>query len=488
MLIYRLRIWLEKIFDIYGWFKASFSSKHFQSFFSFAIVIFFLLSSVVVYGQDNAPVPTTLDTEVTYQGVQIAKEAAGFTDYSSLDNQGNQITSALLQVFAAAAPDALPNYEETMAKYGDDIPYSMQYGLIGVVDNLNISMLDNHPRVDVVAHLANEWVPGYDTGYASVYAQDSGYGLLQSINLVDLWNNIRMISYALFVVILIAAGFMIMFRQKIGGQMMVTVFNTLPKVIVGLFLVTFSFAIVGLLIDVGAVLIRVSAGILNVNDSPIVIGHPFSLVEVLFRGGSGTELRKITANTMLGGGAVGAILGGILAGPGGLLLGGIIAILVGLAVVGIIAFASVKVFVTLFKAYLGIIMDTVLAPLYLTFAVVPGKQSIGMDWFNRVLKNVLTFVGVFFVVNLAIYLRRANVNFAFPRSLAGGVVSQSPSGPVIDFLVQQIIPIFLFFMAAEVPNFLSDFLPTGGGKGAATGMQGVQKSLGKIPLIGSMFG
>ena len=51
------------------------------------------------------------------------------------------------------------------------------------------------------------------------------------------------------VIILIAAGFMIMFRVKINPQTVVSLQTMIPKLVITLLLVTFSYAIAGLVID-----------------------------------------------------------------------------------------------------------------------------------------------------------------------------------------------------------------------------------------------
>ncbi len=495
------KIDLNKISDntekLYRKLKKITKSNVFQTWFSFAIIVFSLLSM----SQASAQVPPAeeaqnfeLESETPWVETQFIHEALFNKEGTDVVTSTIHSTAGLLQgVVAIVDPTTAPNYQAALEKYGDQLPESSKYGLLHIVDSLNEDLLNNHPNVDVVAHLTEEWVPGFDTSSNSIYAQ-SGYTFLQDTNLSTLWEKTRLIAYAAFVVVLIAAGFMIMFRQKIGGQMMVTVFNTLPKVIVGLFLVTFSFAIVGIVIDIGAVLIRVISSVLNTGPNPVVVTNPFSLIGVLFRGTNGNFSPLTLTGGGVGGGVLG-IVGGLLASggaiagiPGVLIIGGIIALVITLVVIGIVFMASLKVFTTLFKAYLGIILDTIMAPLYLTLAVIPGKESLGHDWFNRVLKNVLTFVGVFLIVNLAMYMQAQNVNFSFPKSLAGGVAEANTDFTIIGFLIQKIMPIFLFFMAAEVPNFLSDFLPEGGGKGAATAMQGIQKSFGKIPIIGSFFG
>jgi len=88
-----------------------------------------------------------------------------------------------------------------------------------------------------------------DTGVG--FKHESGYGYLQKIKLDVLWSVTRNIAYLFFVVVMIVIGFMIMFRSKIGGQILVSVGNSIPRLVVCLLLVTFSFAISGIMLDIG---------------------------------------------------------------------------------------------------------------------------------------------------------------------------------------------------------------------------------------------
>ncbi len=80
------------------------------------------------------------------------------------------------------------------------------------------------------------------------YAMGIGTASIQS--LIPVWKAMRDISYLLIVLILVTIGFMIMFRTKINPQTIVSVENSLPRVILTLIYITFSFAIAGLLIDI----------------------------------------------------------------------------------------------------------------------------------------------------------------------------------------------------------------------------------------------
>ena len=91
------------------------------------------------------------------------------------------------------------------------------------------------------------------------YAQGFGYTALNPIQTV--WISFRNIIYGFFIIFIIVYAFMIMFRRKISPQAAVTIQSALPKLIVTLVLVTFSYAIAGFMIDLMYVLIGLVAWI-----------------------------------------------------------------------------------------------------------------------------------------------------------------------------------------------------------------------------------
>ena len=120
------------------------------------------------------------------------------------------LTGHGLAILQSAYPCLFQNCEEIEDEQA-------RKGFGGVIEEQVVAMLDRQPTVNVVAHLAEEWVPGYkDTN--SVYA--NGVDDLKEAKIVDLWSFTRNIAYAFYVVIMIVIGFMIMFRNKIGGQVM----------------------------------------------------------------------------------------------------------------------------------------------------------------------------------------------------------------------------------------------------------------------------
>lgn len=452
----------------------------------------------LVYAQESA----YIDVDETYNS-DTAKsdtltDSVGVIDSANVAQ--NQANDFLVTLISAGCLECFENGKAVAAN--PDIHPSAKVSLLTLVESNNEKMLTNPPTQNVYAHLQKEWLPGQTTANTSVYAQD-GYDLLLSTGIDVLWESVRSVAYVVFVVVLIVAGFMMMFRQKIGGQIAITIFNTIPQVIVGLILVTFSFDIVGIVLNLSATLTNVAAGILGLSSPAdgVTVTGPFSIFsafltgEFLVGGSTGgvglVALVTSISGALLANGAFAAV--GVAAAPvlgGAIAIVGIIGLLIVLVVLGIVLVGSIKVFITLLKAYVGILIDTILAPIYLTASAFPGRAQMRGDWFRRIIKNALTFTLVFFFVNLASFIFSANINLGFPSSLSEGATNPVGSGILgMAFLLKACVSIYLIYVAAESPKFLDEFLPQTGGKNIAGALQAAAKgAFGKVPIVGGMVG
>jgi len=82
------------------------------------------------------------------------------------------------------------------------------------------------------------------------HAASNGIGFQQLQPIMQLWIAFRNLAYLLFVIIFVVVGFAIMLRAKIDPRTVMTIENQIPKLIVALLLITFSFAIAGFMIDI----------------------------------------------------------------------------------------------------------------------------------------------------------------------------------------------------------------------------------------------
>lgn len=114
------------------------------------------------------------------------------------------------------------------------------------------------------------------------YAQGIGFSGLSPI--LPLWRAFRNVAYGFLIFVLVVIGFMILFRMKIDPRTVISVQNALPRIIITLILITFSYAIVGLLIDVMYLLIFLTIATLRagfpISDMPTTLsfytGGPLS--------------------------------------------------------------------------------------------------------------------------------------------------------------------------------------------------------------------
>lgn len=80
------------------------------------------------------------------------------------------------------------------------------------------------------------------------YFPGLGYTVLRPVN--TLWQWARNLTYFFFIIILVVIAFLILFRQSLGGQTIVTLTNSLPSIVFALILVSLSYPLTGLFVDV----------------------------------------------------------------------------------------------------------------------------------------------------------------------------------------------------------------------------------------------
>ena len=120
-------------------------------------------------------------------------------------------------------------------------------GAIGGMSNM-ISMLYAPPlhTSDYFKNLAQNFGITKKT-YAQTSGGGRGFGELSP--LMNIWKVFRDIVYSLMVIIMVVVGLAIMLRLNIDPRTVMSVQNQIPKIIIGIFLITFSFAIAGFLVD-----------------------------------------------------------------------------------------------------------------------------------------------------------------------------------------------------------------------------------------------
>jgi len=119
-------------------------------------------------------------------------------------------------------------------------------GLLGTSTNM-VAVLYNPQAsgVEYIAQIKDNFL-GKPT-----YAQGVSFGSENNLQpLLPMWKALRNIVYSLSAIIFVVIGIMIMLRVKISPQAVISVQTAIPKIVTSLILVTFSYAIAGLVIDI----------------------------------------------------------------------------------------------------------------------------------------------------------------------------------------------------------------------------------------------
>jgi len=169
---------------------------------------------------------------------------------------------------------------------------NFNHSLFGFVTNLIVLPYANPPASGIYWAYSGLQNAGF---VPKTYAAE-GIGFAAIKPFINIWKVFRDISYMLLVLVLIAIGFMIMFRAKINPQTVISVENSLPKIVVALLLITFSFPIAGFLID----LMYISIGIIavffsNVQNPPTwFAGQPQEILKRFYFSTSGGIWEYVT--------------------------------------------------------------------------------------------------------------------------------------------------------------------------------------------------
>lgn len=162
-----------------------------------------------------------------------------------------------------------------------DADKNFNHSIFGFLTNLIALPYTNPPASGVYWAYSGLQNAGF---IPKTYAAE-GIGFAAIKPFMSVWKVFRDLSYMLLVLVLIAIGFMIMFRAKLNPQTVISVENSLPKIVVALLLITFSFAIAGFLID----LMYISIGIIavlfsNVPNIPADYSTPQKILEKFYFG------------------------------------------------------------------------------------------------------------------------------------------------------------------------------------------------------------
>ncbi|HEX9008141.1 MAG TPA: hypothetical protein VF837_02670, partial [Patescibacteria group bacterium] len=230
----------------------------------------------------------------------------------------------------------------------------------------------------------------------SAYAANpQGIGYATFAVFLPLWKATRNISYILFTMVFILYGFMMMFRVNINPKTVITVQLAIPKLIFTLLIITFSYAIVGLVMDLMYVIFYLFLSILA-SQNLIYNGNLFVTAASGQYGGFLSGLINMLAASVIAApiGIINFIIGGpsVLSGVLGIglaFLGGI-GLILGLIIILAVLISYVKLIWKLIQAFLEVIISLIIAPFRLLANAFPGSDTFG-SWMRSIIANMSVF-------------------------------------------------------------------------------------------------
>jgi len=319
-------------------------------------------------------------------------------------------------------------------------------GLFGSTNNMIAKL--NSPPASGLEYIANTW-----NSFLGKPAYAQGIGFQGLAPLLPLWRGFRNITYVLFSLVFIVIGLMIMLRVKISPQAVVTIQNAIPKLVTSLIMVTFSYAIAGLIIDLSyliqgvfvALFFSISGKPLNsllfksrfdtgffglaflgnvarwlydqffatMDKNPLL--YSFSdlssptfrtFLQLTYRAAPGwwssTLLGGLLGSVVLGTfnsgvasgflGGLGADLGNITGSVAGGAIGGILGgVLFPLIICIMSSIWLIKLYFGMLKAYVTIILKIVIAPLEIAIGAFPASKMGFSSWATDLIANIAIF-------------------------------------------------------------------------------------------------
>jgi hypothetical protein len=492
--------YVSKTYEFLEKVESLFNRKMFKTVFIAISGMILFFGVMNVYAQEDIKISPDWDGTKTFYN-----NASGVDD-GTQDNMTSHSGQLGLNTAWVILSTMAPEYTEgaDILSNNPNVPADMKLGLTGFSDSALAFVYENQSSVNVVAHLQDEWVPGHKESSTGLYAASgtnvSGYQSLIDSGIAPLWNQMRNIAYVFFVVIMIVIGFMIMFRSKLGGQTMVSIGNTIPSVITSLILVTFSFAIAGVIIDFGGVIVSLLYAIFQ--GQSISIGKLGPLFGVLFDKDLGTQFVN-TITSDLGKSLQGFssnVIGGwfkiVLSLDEAMVMGfvGILAAIIG---AGIVLVGAIKLLIMLYKAYFELLLNIVIGPIMIMIGTLPGKENMKTNWFTSIVRNVLVFPIAYFIINIPIFLEKSTgVLLTLPDKLTGAnlgtatttATTISADSGYLGLIVAFALRVFVIYYACQAPKFAEAIVPVvETNKAAADAMAGARMGMSKIPLVGGLF-
>lgn len=274
-----------------------------------------------------------------------------------------------------------------------------------------------------------------------VYAQNEGFGFTQLKFIQDLWKNMRDLSYLFFVIVTVIFAFMIMFRVKISPQAVVTVQSAIPKIVIGLVFVTFSYAIAGLMIDLMYVVMGIVAQIIS-STSGLPINGTFTAIWRLLSGGANAgglfilfEAHLVLFLIALVLSIFGFMFSGVLAFGVTTIFSPLIILIFligGMLLALIYIWSWMKILWMLMKTTANILLTIIFSPLQITFGLLTPRGGI-KSFITNLISNLAVFPTLGALIFLSLFFAVISMTVSV-RVILGETLADLLLNPVATLL------------------------------------------------------
>ena len=387
------------------------------------------------------------------------------------------------------------------SKSGQNV-YIRDGGAIAQLGNMSQSMYD-HPPASGIVYAQDQWnmITNGQKAYAQtdsdasdswVYYPGLGFNILSPIT--KFWLMSRNIAYLAMILVIIVIAFLVAFRSSFSGQTQVTIANSIPNIILALVMITISYPLSGLAIDlitVGANLVQQvlvqntfspgyevwTATDLNANlfglETPDELGDlakyegdakyhlqiddsAMSTWQVF--GTSGINVQDLPEDSDLtlipDSGPIGDMINNLLSGTEGLTT-----TIVQLVFVISAFMTSLKLFFKLLTKYVVLIVYPIISPFIMLTIAIPGRGAASItSYFKTLLSASFSFIAVYAVFLFIIVLTRdaeLSREITFTPPLVG--VGSATANEQLGSLIQMILAFALFITTPAIPDMMDSW-------------------------------
>lgn len=434
----------------------------------FVIILALSFFSTTTYfinkGIAQTPPPPTVIENVAYKGVDSAYTQIDITKTSTAFSTSMILEPASFVTTGGSSTDSMQKAGECITAAQatgsfDDCTlgqgaYAPNNSLMGAATSLaKITTPDAIPLN--LALYFREQVKNVPVVGAKVYAQGEGrYNNLFGANFAFLlWKAFRNMAYGLMSVFLIIIGIFIMVRKKSDPKTVLTLQAALPKIVISLVLITFSFAI-------GATMTNFMFPLRKISDN-VFTSVTRDVFDEQFGAGANTGGTLSMVGGIVAALGVGAIIA-TLAGPGG--IAGVIAVgVIGAVLASLIALVllivTIMVYIKTLIIYVKMLGDTIMSPLVFAWGAIPGNDAAIINWFKKMAAKLISVTAMYFLLKLSFFLPQYMLMSGLfgdnITAFSGGVVAEIFKGPLQALLLLMITPfasIMLCVQALSVPK------------------------------------